>query len=159
METENWDLKSLTDKVLIVDVDGTLAETGDRVKHIEKEPKDWDAFFEGCDTDKPIEDIIDLVRLLSNFMSVYFATGRPDTVREKTHKWLCDIFGGEIPMKRLLMRKGGDFRPDSEIKPELLEEAGIKLKDIAFILEDRNSMVKKWRELGVRCLQVDDADF
>lgn len=30
---------------------------------------------------------------------------------------------------------------------------------VAFILEDRNSMVKKWRELGFKCLQVADGDF
>ena len=29
----------------------------------------------------------------------------------------------------------------------------------AKILEDRNSMVKKWRELGYTCLQVAEDDF
>ena len=57
------------------------------------------------------------------------------------------------------MRKNNDHRHDSEVKPELLKEAGIKLDSIAFVLEDRNSMVKKWRELGLICLQVADGNF
>ena len=57
------------------------------------------------------------------------------------------------------MRKNNDHRHDIEVKPELLKEAGIKLDSIAFVLEDRNSMVKKWRELGLICLQVADGNF
>ena len=59
----------------------------------------------------------------------------------------------------LLMRKDVDFRHDTIVKPELLEKEGIKLEDIAFVLEDRNSMVVKWREMGLICLQVAEGDF
>ena len=57
------------------------------------------------------------------------------------------------------MRKDVDFRHDTIVKPELLEKEGIKLEDIAFVLEDRNSMVAKWREMGLICLQVAEGDF
>jgi regulator of protease activity HflC (stomatin/prohibitin superfamily) len=40
-----------------------------------------------------------------------------------------------------------------------LREAGINFDDIAFIIEDRNLMVKKWRELGLICLQPFEGDF
>lgn len=159
MELKDLNLKSLEGKEIIVDIDGTIAKISDRIKYIEQDEPDWDAFFEECDRDEPIVDIVDLVFLFSEFFSIRFCTGRPERVREKTHKWLNEVFGGNIPKKRLLMRKDGDHRSDFEVKPELLKEAGIKLKNIAFILEDRNSVVKKWRELGVRCLQVDESDF
>jgi hypothetical protein len=57
------------------------------------------------------------------------------------------------------MRKNDDHRHDTEVKPELLRENGIGLETIAFVLEDRNSMVKKWRDLGLICLQVAEGDF
>lgn len=57
------------------------------------------------------------------------------------------------------MRPDNDHRHDTEIKPMLLKRAGIKMKSIDFVLEDRNSMVQKWRELGLRCLQVAEGDF
>jgi hypothetical protein len=57
------------------------------------------------------------------------------------------------------MRPNGDLRHDTEVKPELLATAGITPENTVCILEDRNSMVKKWRELGFTCLQVEDGDF
>ena len=36
---------------------------------------------------------------------------------------------------------------------------GLDFSDVAFILEDRDSMVKKWRDLGLTCLQVAYGDF
>jgi len=59
----------------------------------------------------------------------------------------------------ILMRKDGDFRHDTITKPESLAEAGIPLDNIAFVLEDRNSMVSHWRKLGLTCLQVAEGDF
>ena len=58
------------------------------------------------------------------------------------------------------MRKNGDFRHDTIVKPELV--ANSSLLDhvgIYFIMEDRDSMCKKWRELGYTCLQVANGDF
>jgi len=45
------------------------------------------------------------------------------------------------------------------LKTLKIEEAGIELDDIAFVLEDRDSMVAKFRELGVKCLQVAEGNF
>lgn len=59
----------------------------------------------------------------------------------------------------LLMRKDGDWRHDTEVKPELLQKASITPDKVYFILEDRDSMVAKWCELGYRCLQVNDGKF
>lgn len=59
----------------------------------------------------------------------------------------------------ILMRKNKDYRHDTEVKPELLKNRGITPDDVAFILEDRNVMVQKWRELGFTCLQVAEGNF
>ena len=70
---------------------------------------------------------------------------------------MCIIL--EFPDNRLLMRKDGDFRHDSIVKPELIENSWFDSNIIAFILEDRDSMVNEWRELGFTCLQVAKGDF
>jgi hypothetical protein len=59
----------------------------------------------------------------------------------------------------LLMRPRGDRRDDPTVKPELLVARGIVPENTAFILEDRNRMVKRWRELGFTCWQVAEGDF
>lgn len=56
-------------------------------------------------------------------------------------------------------RPDGDHRHDTEVKPELLANAGVGPKEVLCILEDRDSMVAKWRELGYRCLQVAEGKF
>ena len=42
---------------IIVDTDGTVSKVGDRLKYLQQEKKDWDAFYEHCDEDEPIGDI------------------------------------------------------------------------------------------------------
>jgi hypothetical protein len=148
--------------IVIVDIDGTISKVGDRLKYLQQEPKDWDSFYESCFEDEPIHDMLNLVNtLMLECYDVYFCTGRRESVRDKTHDWfnIQTSLEFRISPHKLLMRPDNDHRHDTEVKPELLEKAGIKLEDIVFILEDRNSMVKKWRELGVKCLQVAEGDF
>lgn len=152
-------------KIVIVDVDGTISKVGDRLKYLQQKPKNWDSFYSSCFEDEPIKDMCHLVdRMEYMGYFVYFCTGRRECVRAQTAKWISkNVFNEKISSidvsGMLLMRKDGDKRHDTEAKPELLKEAGIDIKDIAFVLEDRNSMVKKWRDMGLICLQVAEGDF
>ena len=144
-------------KYIVVDIDGTIANGEHRVHHLLQEPKDWDSYFSKCDGDKPIRGIVDIVKTMGVMgFCVVYCTGRRDSEREKTKEWLNKH---DLPCSTLLMRKTGDCRHDTAIKPELLASVAITPKNTAFILEDRNSVVKKWRELGFTCLQVADGDF
>jgi hypothetical protein len=144
-------------KIVLVDIDGTISRVGDRLKYLEA--GDWDAFYAACGEDEPIPEMVRLVQILMSYYEVVFCTGRTEAVRYKTWEWLYDRFNAYLLGCSILMRKEGDHRHDIEVKPELLKEAGIDLDQIAFVLEDRNSMVKKWREMGLRCLQVAEGDF
>jgi len=144
--------------IVVVDIDGTIAKVGDRLKYLQQEKKDWDSFYEHCDEDEPITDIIDVVQALYwDDYKIVFCTGRRESVRFKTMVWIqknCTILKFD-----LLMRPDGDFRHDTMVKPELLATAGYTPDNVLCIFEDRDSMVAKWRELGYRCLQVDRGDF
>lgn len=145
--------------IIVVDIDGTIAKVGDRLKYLQQEKKDWDAFYEHCDEDEPIDEMCQLVAdLFVLGRDIVFCTGRRESVREKTKNWLTQNVMSTFD-DELLMRKDGDWRHDTEVKPELLQKAGITPDKVYFILEDRDSMVAKWRELGYRCLQVADGKF
>lgn len=148
-------------KIVIVDIDGTISKVGDRIKYLKQTPKDWDSFYNDCFEDEPIWNIVDLVyNLYLQSYYIVFCTGRRESCRQKTLNWFNKHFEPEIAkFSALLMRPNKDHRHDTEVKPELLEKAGIDFNSIAFVLEDRNSMVKRWRELGLTCLQVADGDF
>lgn len=144
--------------IIIVDIDGTIAKVGDRIKYLKESPKNWDAFYDSCFEDEPISEIIDLVDILSDQgYFIIFCTGRRESVKTITETWIKKhYFGG---YSQLLMRPNNDYRHDTECKVDQVKKAGIDFNDIKFVLEDRNSMVKKWRELGVKCLQVCEGDF
>lgn len=102
---------------VIVDIDGTIAHVGDRLKYLKQSPKDWDKFYESCFDDNPIEEIIDLLKSISHKYQFVFCTGRRESVRQQTEMWL-DKHGLK---GMLLMRPNNDYRHDTEVKPELLK--------------------------------------
>jgi acid phosphatase class B len=146
---------------IIVDVDGTISKVGDRLKFLLQDPVDWDSFYDACFEDEPIPEVIQLVQdLYESGNQIIFCTGRRESCREATRDWFKKYFKFSLTSRSLLvMRPNNDFRHDTEVKPEMLKNAGIELDTIAFVLEDRNSMVAKWRELGLICLQVAEGDF
>lgn len=147
---------------IIVDIDGTIAKIGDRLKYLQQEKKDWDSFYEHCDEDIVIQPIAKLVDYLAVDHEIVFCTGRRESVREKTIQWIdkhlgfAGSFAGEL---KLLMRKDNDWRPDTEVKPELLAKNGYTPDNVWFILEDRDSVVATLRGLGFTVLQVNDGKF
>ena len=145
-------------KTIIVDIDGTIAKVGERIKYLKMNPPNWELFYNASFQDKPIMKIIDLVRLLSVDFRIWFLTGRRESVRGITYEWLDVYFGKYFPIV-LSMRANGDKRHDIEVKPEKLKMLDLNINNVELILEDRNSMVKKWREIGYTCLQVAEGDF
>ena len=132
---------------IVVDVDGTLAHMVDR------SPYDPSLYH---------TDVIDeVVRDLANsyYLSghkVVICSGRDDTYRDATLKWLKD---NHVLCSELLMRKAGDKREDSIVKNELYIEHIKPNYNVLFVLDDRNRVVKMWRENGLKCFQVAEGDF
>lgn len=139
----------------IFDIDSTLANNAHRLHHIEKTPKDWEAFYEACDKDVCIPAIVTLARNLLVCAPLFYVTGRPERTRKKTWVWLQDLrlFGS------LYMRKDGDYREDFVVKAELLQQIRDAGFDPTIAFEDRDSCVKMFREHGVACAQVCEGTY
>lgn len=136
-----------TKPVILVDVDGTLADVRHRLRHI-KGPgkKNWKAFFELMDRDTPIAETIAWVRELAKENSIVILTGRPEEYRVRTERWLRNQ---EIPFEKLVMRPRGDHRPDYVVKAEVLRE--VPQERIKLVIEDREPVCAMWRQKGVPC--------
>lgn len=135
-------------KAIIVDIDGTLATRGDRG------PFDWSRVSD----DAVKERIRELVNILymAHIVIIVFS-GRSDECFFDTRAWLDT---NTIHFTSLHMRKAGDYRKDSIVKKELYEEHVKDKFDLICILDDRDQVVKMWREeLGLTCLQVAPGDF
>lgn len=145
---------------IIVDIDGTLA------LHNGRNPYD----YKKCDTDLLNQHVANIVKSYSllydyNVMEsdgenchdrIFIISGRDGIAGELTEKWLDDNF---IPYDRLFMRTKDDRRSDNIIKREIYEKEIKGKYNVEFVLDDRDSVVQMWRELGLLCLQVYYGNF
>lgn len=141
----------------LFDIDGTLADLTHRLHHINKWPKDWDSFFADCKHDAPIPHMCELARSLNGAAPIVLVSGRSDRVRVETDFWIK--VSAQILPAALYMRKDGDHRPDHIVKGELLDRIIADGWKPIMAFDDRNQVVKMWRERGIPCAQVAEGDF
>ncbi|WP_325050350.1 phosphatase domain-containing protein [Hyphobacterium indicum] len=142
-------------RTIIFDIDGTLANIDHRREVLAKQPINWELFFSRMIDDKPNTEIVELYKLIhgTKLFNSIIATGRPERYRPVTEKWLAS---NEIEFDHLMMRPDGDYRPDYKIKAEMLAKLLRKGSDIAFVVDDRKSVVDMWRSNNILCLQCAD---
>lgn len=158
--------------LFIFDLDGTLALTGHRQHMLDdkEDPDRWMNFFLACDKDLPNHPVIDTLDRLHFHGGADFLiwSGRSDIVRDKTVKWLADHltdgsnndFNTSFIHARLTMRKHSDHTPDEELKLSWLRALHPHDRArLVAIFDDREKVVKMWRENGIACFQVAKGDF
>lgn len=136
-------------KIILCDIDGTLALRGDRAPH------DHDSSMEDA-VNWPVVKACDAFHIAS--YGVVLISGREEQYRAVTEYWL----GTHSILKyrqALIMRAANDNRPDDIVKRELYEQQIKPHFDVLLILDDRNKVVRMWRDLGLTCLQVQEGDF
>lgn len=148
-------------KTIVFDIDGTLADLSHRIKYLEGEKKDWDSFYGRVDEDEVIEEIAQIFVCYVCWMApsnkVICITGRPERTKEATLKWFKEKIGF-VP-DELYMRKDRDWRPDVEIKKEWVEKLQKQGYEFQLAFEDRDRVVKMYRDLGIKCCQVAEGAY
>lgn len=144
----------------LFDIDGTLADGEHRLHHIQKHPKDWDSYFAACEKDSPIMHMRAVVLALERHASIVFVSGRRESTREVTHRWLKQhgFYSGRTPFM-LYMRPDHDHRDDDILKIELLDKIKADRFEPIMAFDDRTRVVKAWRAAGIPCAQVAEGDF
>lgn len=146
----------------LFDIDGTVALGPHRLPHLDKTPKDWNAYYENVIDDIPVPHICELVKTLGRDTEILFVSGRSDHVRDMTCLWLHRhaFTKGALPLeRRLYMRQQGDHRPDYIIKSEILDcILGLGYQPI-MAFDDRDQTVAAWRQRGIPCAQVAPGNF
>lgn len=142
--------------IVIFDLDGTLALIEHRRHFVEGPVKDWPAFFAACVDDEPNLPVIAMLQTL-RFAGYRIAiwSGRSDEVQAQTLAWLETHIG--LRNITLRMRPAGDHQPDEKLKASWL--AKVDKESILAVFEDRDRMVKMWRDNGIACFQVAPGDF
>lgn len=128
-------------KIIVVDVDGTIACGKHREGHLEGERKDWKTYYSLLSDDGPIDIVIRWVQELAKEYTICIVSGRPDTYQFETIAWLDKQ---QVPYDYIFMRPGNQKNPDTEIKQAVLDH--LPKERIEFVLDDRPSVVEMWRK-------------
>lgn len=136
---------------IICDIDGTVALLDDR------NPHDASTALEDA-LNHPVANVLEVYSHQTLYdVRLIMLTGRSEEYRDITEQWLKKY--GITHYENLFMRGKEDRRKDYEVKREVYEKEIAPRYDVLFVLEDRDQVVKMWREIGVTCFQVAYGDF
>ncbi|MDT7571157.1 MAG: hypothetical protein QOE05_1331 [Actinomycetota bacterium] len=134
----------------VFDVDGVLADVRHRLHHLERKPKNWDAFFRAAVDDPPLTEGIALCLESAKECEVVYVTGRPEHCRRDTLEWFARQ---GLPEGRLSMRRHGDRRPARMAKPQLLRTLAHD-RTVAVVVDDDEQVCDAYEEAGWRVLRA-----
>jgi FMN phosphatase YigB (HAD superfamily) len=151
-------------KTVIFDLDGTLAniETRRGISIKENGKMDWDIFFDpnNISLDTPNRPVITMAKLLKESgHRIVILSGRSKVTKDATRDWLKQF---DVPFDVLKMRpdnKEFKFMPDDQLKKLWLDQLFPNTDDVLCVFDDRDKVVKMWRENGLSCLQVAEGNF
>ena len=145
-------------KIIVFDIDGTLADVTHRRQYVATKPKNWAAWNAGMSRDTVHEDIRWMLMKLRRVpgSKTILCSGRGEETREVTEQWLSD---NRIPYEDLYMRSAKDYRQDYIVKVELLAQIREEHGEPYMWFDDRQQVVDAIRAEGVRVLQVAPGDF
>lgn len=139
---------------IIVDLDGTLAKnvTGREF---------WGKGLERVYEDEVNELLNSLIRHYADDLGheIIFMSGRNEWAREKTVRWLENKADWNPDEYLLFMRADGDMRKDFEVKAELFDQHVRGKYNVLMAFDDRDQIVRLWRDMGLICYQVADGAF
>lgn len=128
----------------IVDIDGTVAQKGDR-----------DIFDDSkLHLDTEIAEVGHVIRALwKNGYKIVFVSGRQDSCQETTVQWLKDQ-NLWMSDSEIYMRKARDQRNDSIVKEEIVLNELVPRYNVVAVIDDRIGVTRNFHKLGMFVLNV-----
>ena len=136
--------------IICCDIDGVLADVREYV--VKYLPHDWKTFFSHTPDAAIVPAMRTMIRAMHLSSELYFVTGRPESNREQTVRWLAEEVMYSVYFSystRLLMRPNNDSRLTCEIKMEWFRELRPDL-----VIDDDPAVVKAATKAGFIVLQV-----
>lgn len=132
---------------VIIDMDGTLCDTSTIAHLVEGDDRDFAAFHAasaGCPANR---DVLEAAREQAGLgRAVLVVTSREFVWRDLTLDWLVKH---EVPYDGLYMRIVGDYRKDTVVKTEILQQIEADGYTVLEAWDDQDDVIALWREHGI----------
>lgn len=146
--------------IVLCDLDGTIANIEERLKHIQGEYKDWESFYAEINTDtlrkEVLEDVLDTIDVMG--YDLFLVTGRNEKYRNETVRWLkkhCPELLDEA--KCIFMRGEKDFRPDTEVKQDIVSMIGSE--NIHLVYDDLPHILDMYRKHKIATIDCGEGGY
>lgn len=136
---------------VIFDLDGTLCDCEHRVHFMRERPKRREEFHSAClfdDVIEPTNALIDMAE--QKGIKVILLSARPSRFKAQTEEWLSK---NEIHYDQLIL-SGYPELSDPEFKLKMYRELIEPFYEVLFAVDDRDSVVRMWRETGLTCFDI-----
>lgn len=130
--------------IVVLDIDGVLADARHRLHHLRGRRKNWAAFFAAAGDDPPLDEGVRRAQDAARSHALVYLSGRPERLRQVTQGWL-DRHG--LPGGALVMRPDADHRPARVLKPQLLARVADRGR-IVVVVDDDIEVCEALRVLG-----------
>jgi phosphoglycolate phosphatase-like HAD superfamily hydrolase len=135
----------------VLDIDATLSDTSQRIKFLNRKPKDWDSFFAHAKDDAVLEEGLAVATTLAADHELVYLTGRPERLRRDTVKWFED---NGFPEGKLLMRGNNDRRPSVVMKLARLRTLA-QQRRVAVLVDDDVKVCAAAEKAGYPVMRAD----
>lgn len=135
--------------IVILDIDGTVADGTAREIYLKGECKDWKTYYSLLAEDTPIDFVIRWAQELAKDHMIVVVSGRPDTYQFGTMEWLRKY---KVPFDLVLMRPGNLKSPDYEIKKSFLDL--MPKSQVKLVIDDRPNVIFMWKSQGLYTIPV-----
>lgn len=138
-------------KVCVFDMDGTLCDVRSIRDYVTGDVKDFPTFHRlsrGCPENKQVTGL--LWDAVAAGYTVIVVTARPEQFRDLTQEWLLE----RSITAPLYMRKDGDYRPDFEVKDDILDQVERDHGTVEHAVDDNPALVELFERRGVDLVKV-----
>ena len=142
-------------KVVVCDIDGTLADISHRVHLVDRsnnqKPR-WTDFFSKMADDTLRHHVKSLLHDTYADCDVVLVSARPEDYRTVTEERLKKH---GVRYNALIMRRAGDYRPDTVVKQEIIDNYLPKMQIVMWI-DDRRKVIEQVRKNNIPVLDVSE---
>lgn len=139
-----------SNSVVIVDLDGTLANNSrdlDEAFGVPGQRRDFHKFHKASEHAPVNDNVLRLIKdMRSDDLNIIALSGRTDNYARETINFLKRV---GAPVSRLILKRQGDFRPDTDFKLEVLNNLRDEGLAVVHAIDDRPKVVQMWQREGI----------